>query len=38
LSYSRKKALVQPIADAKTEETKKRRLDKALGELGRPAG
>jgi len=30
LSYSKKKELVIPIADAKTEETKQRRIEKAL--------
>ncbi len=33
LSYSGKKQLVAPIADAKTEETKQRRIEKALSVL-----
>jgi uncharacterized protein YdeI (YjbR/CyaY-like superfamily) len=33
LSYSRKLALVGPINDAKTEETRQRRFDKALTAL-----
>jgi uncharacterized protein YdeI (YjbR/CyaY-like superfamily) len=33
LSYSRKRLLAQPIADAKTDETRQKRIDKALAEL-----
>lgn len=33
LSYTKKKELVVPIADAKTEETKQRRIEKALSML-----
>lgn len=33
LSYSKKKELVGPVADAKTEETKQRRIEKALSIL-----
>ena len=33
LSYSKKKVLAQGVADAKTEDTRRRRIDKALAEL-----
>jgi Bacteriocin-protection, YdeI or OmpD-Associated/Domain of unknown function (DUF1905) len=33
LSYSKQRALVEPIGQAKTEETRQRRIDKALGLL-----
>ncbi|MEK8227243.1 YdeI/OmpD-associated family protein [Oerskovia sp. M15] len=33
LSYSRKRALVEPIGAAKTPETRQRRIEKAIAEL-----
>jgi uncharacterized protein YdeI (YjbR/CyaY-like superfamily) len=33
LSYSNKRRIVEPIGDAKTAETRQRRIDKAVGKL-----